>query len=442
MQNASTKNASDDPLVATASSGSVLVVDTDSDAEQQPLLPNRLKRTPLPKKQLAIVCLARLAEPIAYTQIFPYINQLVEELHVTDNPANIGFYSGLVDGQIALLGTTLTFHSICFGLAGNLWQILLFRATAGLLNGNVAVIKSIIGEITDGTNQARAYPLESVTWAVGCALGPLIGGNLSHPAERYPSIFGDIQFLKRHPYFLPCFVSSSITIFSILIAIFFLEETLPRTKSTQMNKTSGNINSVVKTYAANLESPETEMAYSAKQLLAEPQIRNVMGVSFTFIFLHISWETVFVLFAYTPARLGGLQRTPAEIASLLASMSVLGILLPLFVFPALQQSYGTLAVYRACIALGPIVFALFSVTSLLARWVVSENGSANDSAMALIWIAVSLILMLGRTSMMGYTANMILLKKAVPNRLSVGATFGLSQMAGSMARAVGPAFVS
>ncbi|KAG8991118.1 hypothetical protein FRB93_002898 [Tulasnella sp. JGI-2019a] len=75
MQNASTKNASDDPLVATASSGSVLVVDTDSDAEQQPLLPNRLKRTPLPKKQLAIVCLARLAEPIAYTQIFPYINQ-------------------------------------------------------------------------------------------------------------------------------------------------------------------------------------------------------------------------------------------------------------------------------------------------------------------------------------------------------------------------------
>ncbi|KAG8991119.1 hypothetical protein FRB94_014754 [Tulasnella sp. JGI-2019a] len=209
-----------------------------------------------------------------------------------------------------------------------------------------------------------------------------------------------------------------------------------------MNKTSGNVNSVVKTYAANLESPETEMAYSAKQLLAEPQIRNVMGVSFTFIFLHISWETVFVLFAYTPARLGGLQRTPAEIASLLASMSVLGILLPLFVFPALQQSYGTLAVYRACIALWPIVFALFSVTSLLARWVVSENGSANDSAMAVIWIAVSLILMLGRTSMMGYTANMILLKKAVPNRRSVGATFGLSQMAGSMARAVGPAFVS
>lgn len=35
------------------------------DAEQQPLLPNKRKPTPLPKKQLAIICLCRLAEPIA-----------------------------------------------------------------------------------------------------------------------------------------------------------------------------------------------------------------------------------------------------------------------------------------------------------------------------------------------------------------------------------------
>lgn len=45
----------------------------NEDAEAQPLLPKK-QVTPLPKAQLAIVLFARLAEPIAYTQIFPYIN--------------------------------------------------------------------------------------------------------------------------------------------------------------------------------------------------------------------------------------------------------------------------------------------------------------------------------------------------------------------------------
>lgn len=52
-----------------------------------------------------------------------------------------------------------------------------------------------------------------------------------------------------------------------------------------------------------------EPVYTAKQLLADSQIGSLMGVNFLFAFLHISWETVFVLFAYTQAPLGGLQRT-------------------------------------------------------------------------------------------------------------------------------------
>lgn len=33
---------------------------------------------------------------VSYTVIFPFINQMVEELQVTDNPDRVGFYSGLV----------------------------------------------------------------------------------------------------------------------------------------------------------------------------------------------------------------------------------------------------------------------------------------------------------------------------------------------------------
>ncbi|KAG8954451.1 hypothetical protein FRC04_011778 [Tulasnella sp. 424] len=73
--------------------------------EEQPLIPNKRQPTPLPKGQLGIILFARLAEPIAYTQIFPYIAQresltetieMVEELHIASDKKKIGFYAGLI----------------------------------------------------------------------------------------------------------------------------------------------------------------------------------------------------------------------------------------------------------------------------------------------------------------------------------------------------------
>lgn len=52
--------------------------------------------TPLPKVQLITLCAVRLVDPIAFTQIFPYVNEMMERLHLTNDPSKIGFYSGLV----------------------------------------------------------------------------------------------------------------------------------------------------------------------------------------------------------------------------------------------------------------------------------------------------------------------------------------------------------
>lgn len=55
-----------------------------------------VKMTPIPKLQLAAICLVRLLEPIGYTQLFPYINEMVVNLNIIDDPSNVGFVSGLV----------------------------------------------------------------------------------------------------------------------------------------------------------------------------------------------------------------------------------------------------------------------------------------------------------------------------------------------------------
>jgi hypothetical protein len=45
-----------------------------NDPELQPV---RSGRTPLPMVQLAAVCLARLSDPVAFSQIFPYVNEAI-----------------------------------------------------------------------------------------------------------------------------------------------------------------------------------------------------------------------------------------------------------------------------------------------------------------------------------------------------------------------------
>jgi len=82
------------------------VNDTTDYDERCPLLgvPNaeaqiagKQKPTPLPKGQLAALCTVRIADPIAFTQVFPYINEFMNDLHLADgDPSKIGFYSGLV----------------------------------------------------------------------------------------------------------------------------------------------------------------------------------------------------------------------------------------------------------------------------------------------------------------------------------------------------------
>jgi len=54
------------------------------------------KSTPVPKGQLTALCIVRLVDPIAFTQLFPYVNEFMSDLHLTDDPSKIGFYSGLV----------------------------------------------------------------------------------------------------------------------------------------------------------------------------------------------------------------------------------------------------------------------------------------------------------------------------------------------------------
>ncbi len=66
--------------------------------------------TPLPTTQVSVLMGVRLAEPIAYVVIFPFINEMVEHMGVTHDPNRIGFYSGLVESAFAFVQFFTVYH--------------------------------------------------------------------------------------------------------------------------------------------------------------------------------------------------------------------------------------------------------------------------------------------------------------------------------------------
>jgi MFS family permease len=91
---------------------------------------------------------------------------------------------------VLLIGLTGLFISmLCFGLSRTFTTLvirsvilvcdpefadngdLLSRCLAGALDGNFAIVKSAIGELTDSTNSAQGFALIPIVWSVGATIG-------------------------------------------------------------------------------------------------------------------------------------------------------------------------------------------------------------------------------------------------------------------------------
>ena len=53
--------------------------------------------TPLPWRVLSTLLLLKAVQPLAFEIIFPFVNQMILEIGVVDDPEQVGFYSGLIE---------------------------------------------------------------------------------------------------------------------------------------------------------------------------------------------------------------------------------------------------------------------------------------------------------------------------------------------------------
>eukprot|EP01113_Clastostelium_recurvatum_P032735 TRINITY_DN4241_c0_g1_i7.p1 TRINITY_DN4241_c0_g1~~TRINITY_DN4241_c0_g1_i7.p1 ORF type:complete len:637 (-),score=160.86 TRINITY_DN4241_c0_g1_i7:97-2007(-) len=232
--------------------------------------------TPLPYKQLLPLCLVLLTDTINACSLYPYLNFMVQGYHVAPDDKHVGYYVGVLASSyflaqflssflwgwlsdrlgrrvcllFGLLGSTIA--TVTFGMAPSFVWAVVARFLAGGLNGNVGVAKSMLGEITDTTNQAKAFSYFGLSWGVGGVLGPLVGGYLSFPATKYPSLFRDTSgtlyvFFSSHPYVLPNIIGGSLTFLGLIIGFFVLKEThkniLEKSNPNSLKKTHSSSSS-------------------------------------------------------------------------------------------------------------------------------------------------------------------------------------------------------
>ncbi|KAF9927254.1 hypothetical protein FBU30_003365 [Linnemannia zychae] len=164
---------------------------------------------------------------------------------------------------LGLCGSTIA--CIFFGLSKSLVWAIVSRSMCGLLNGNVGVAKSMLGEIADSTNQSQAFSIFGFAWGIGMIVGPVLGGYLANPAKNFPEIFGNWPFFIEYPYFLPCLTAALGSVIGFIVGFFFLEETRGKRggKNIDTNKESDDDNNNGNSF--NLSHPFDRSDYQNAQ---------------------------------------------------------------------------------------------------------------------------------------------------------------------------------
>jgi len=131
---------------------------------------------------------------------------------------------------VALIGLAgVAMSSILFGMAPSYWVALLARFIGGALNGNVAIMQTMVAEmVKNPAHEPRAYATQPFVWTLGGIIGSAMGGYLAQPAKFYPHLVPEDSVFGRYPYLLPNLAAAIGIVLAIIQGMLFLEETLVR----------------------------------------------------------------------------------------------------------------------------------------------------------------------------------------------------------------------
>ena len=382
---------------------------------------------------------------------------------------------------IGLVGSIVS--NLAFGFARSIPALMFWRLVAGAANGNIGVMRTMTAEIVkEKKYQSRAFLLLPLIFNLGIAIG-LLGGALADPMANMPSLFGPlgifnwshspegVHWVRVYQFALPTIVNAGALMFSLLLAVAGLEETLPgvsgkdyglifahrrarRMKRTlsaswqsgfevvQLNPYTESSSFGDAVHDSTCDCPIRTSTRPDTQTATRPiwsrDVRTTL-ISFALLPLHnAAFMQVFPLFLSTPpssnvsASLlffdGGLGLPSSTIAAFLAAFGFMGIMIQLLLYPRLQAFRGTLWVYRLAWIMFPFAYVVAPYLSLLPPQGVHR------------WLGVSLVLSVQVTARtIAIPSSVILLTNVAALKKDLGKVHGAGNMVSSSGRALGPA---
>ncbi|KAL9101199.1 MAG: hypothetical protein Q9163_003517 [Psora crenata] len=450
--------------------------------------------TPLPIRQLCILAIISLAEQTALNSIGPYLPQMTSTFPEV-RPGRVGLYVGTIASSFALAqfatnffwgwlsdrigrkpviltGTLLTAACfIAFGFVRTLWQAVLVQVLMGLVNGNQGLVSTCLGEITDRSNQSRAFTYLPVIYGLGGITGPVLGGLLVN-ADANSSQH------ELYPYIRPNLVSAGVLLVDLIIAMIFLEESLEEARELPpLGKRVGNLFSWVWQFAIssrpsylripdsvhkntqggdasmddNDEDDDTDSDLRSDASIPEllprhhtnltsAQILNrdtvlLMSTYLIFQLSNVSYNALYPVFGQAaPPR--GRNLSPEEIGISLAFAGAMTIVFQLGFFGKARAKVGNKATYRVCLAGIALAF-------ILTPWVGYKDMGKGDggisSGKAWLWIELGFVLLLKSLAAVGcLTSFLLLITNSAPTHSVLGTLNGIAQTLSAAGRASGP----
>ncbi|KAI8096311.1 major facilitator superfamily domain-containing protein [Halteromyces radiatus] len=446
----------------------------DDEMDDEESLLTTSSPTPLPKMQMFIISIMLFSDPLTSTILLPFIYFMLKDFHLSDDEKEIGTYAGWITsvfflaqfctailwgrisdryGRRPVLLTGLIGNSISsclFGLSRNLWWAVCARAFCGIVNGNGGVARSMISEITDATNRAKAFSIFGFCWGIG-----MIGGFLCKPAEHFPSLFGNSAFFIKYPYFLPCFVSSLGSFVGYLIGFFYLKESNPTVIARQQQQQQQDLYSYPKNdgITAHQEDNETTALLSTnsspvKKSVTHPMLA-IMAIGKTsvitiatyslFAFHAMVFDEVLPLYFAAPTHVGGLGSTAQELAKMLSICGLWQLLSQFYIFPWINKRYDTLDLTRCALLLFTVSYFFLPELSTYREWLISHVGSETSGKGLYLLRAGYLTLLLTRIfgNCLAFTGLMVMVSNSAAEGM-LGTVNGVLQSCLSFVRAFGP----
>ena len=418
-----------------------------------------------------ILAIIALAEQTALNSISPYLPEMASTFPEVDN-LRLGLYVGIIASSFALaqfatnffwgwlsdnigrkpvilLGTLLTAACfVAFGFCRTMWQAVMVQVLMGLVNGNQGIVSTVLGEITDRSNQSRAFLYLPVVYGIGAITGPAVGGLLV--SRQTPP--------AAYPYLAPNLLSAAVLLLDLCLTMIFLEESLEEAREmAPLGKRVENLFAWLWQFASStrpsylrLHSPghhhaagntghqpeddtnedededdEDEDAASqvsmpvlfpsnAEELKSSQVLHHdtilLLATYLVFQLSNVSYNSLYPIFASSPPPTGrGLSPEEIGLSLSFAGAVTIVITLVLTVFGKVRDKMSNRKTYRAALA-------GFTVAFMLMPWIgYKESAGLIGLGHGKVWLWIELgfaLLIKSIATVAGLTSALLLVRKS------------------------------